>query len=288
MLECDIVDVFSSVITDGNPVAVIHHADDLEEGQMQKLASWIGLPETAFLLRPASPEHDYAVRIFAPSCELPFAGHPSIGALAAQLSRRAEWSDKMVFIQECKSGLVTLDVARLNGDELISVQTPQCAEVRALGEKEALAFGRALGTSRNAKSCEHVGTGAKWIVMGYEQACEVLDAKPDQQAILTLSIENDASGVTIFAPTQDGVADYVVRSFAPRIGVAEDAACGGGNACVAASLAHASRAQVRYTATQGQKLGRNAIIFASGPYEDQRFRLGGHTRIVMSGMLNPQ
>lgn len=77
------VDVFSSVPFRGNPLAVVHDADGLPDDEMAAIARWTNLSETAFLLEPTSAGADYRVRIFTPSSELPFAGHPTLGACAA-------------------------------------------------------------------------------------------------------------------------------------------------------------------------------------------------------------
>ena len=73
------VDVFGSGPLTGNPVAVVHDADDLDDAQMQLFAQWTNLSESTFLLRPTTDEADYRLRIFTPGGELPFAGHPTLG-----------------------------------------------------------------------------------------------------------------------------------------------------------------------------------------------------------------
>lgn len=80
------VNVFSTNPLGGNPLAVIHDADDLSEDQMLALARWTNLSETTFLMRPTHPEADYSVRIFTPGGELPFAGHPTLGSCYAWIS----------------------------------------------------------------------------------------------------------------------------------------------------------------------------------------------------------
>ena len=67
----------------GNPLAVIHDADELSSEQMISLARWTNLSETTFLMKPTSTEADYRVRIFTPGSELPFAGHPTLGSACA-------------------------------------------------------------------------------------------------------------------------------------------------------------------------------------------------------------
>lgn len=70
------VDVFVAAPLGGNPLAVVIDAQGLDDAAMQRFANWTNLSETTFLLPPAQPDADYRVRIFTPSIELPFAGHP--------------------------------------------------------------------------------------------------------------------------------------------------------------------------------------------------------------------
>ena len=79
------VDVFSTAPLLGNPLAVVHDADDLSDAQMAAFARWTNLSETTFLLTPTDPAADYRVRIFTPRGELPFAGHPTLGSAHAWL-----------------------------------------------------------------------------------------------------------------------------------------------------------------------------------------------------------
>ena len=79
------VDVFTDELTLGNPVAVVHDADDLTAQDMADFARWTNLSETTFLLTPTDEQADYRLRIFTPSTELPFAGHPTLGSAHAWL-----------------------------------------------------------------------------------------------------------------------------------------------------------------------------------------------------------
>ena len=74
------IDVFTATPYRGNPLAVVLQADDLDDAAMQGFARWTNLSETTFLLPPTDPAADYRVRIFTPFGELPFAGHPTVGA----------------------------------------------------------------------------------------------------------------------------------------------------------------------------------------------------------------
>ena len=79
------VDVFSDQPLRGNPLAVVHDAQGLSEGQMADFARWTNLSETTFLLPPVDARADYRLRIFTPGGELQFAGHPTLGSCHAWL-----------------------------------------------------------------------------------------------------------------------------------------------------------------------------------------------------------
>jgi PhzF family phenazine biosynthesis protein len=79
------VNVFSTDPLGGNPLAVVHDAEGVSEGRMAALARWTNLSETTFLLPATDAGADYRVRIFTPSGELPFAGHPTLGSCHAWL-----------------------------------------------------------------------------------------------------------------------------------------------------------------------------------------------------------
>lgn len=79
------VDVFGEQAYRGNPLAVVLDAEGLSDDQMQRFANWTNLSETTFVLTPTDVGADYRVRIFTPSEELPFAGHPTLGTAHAWL-----------------------------------------------------------------------------------------------------------------------------------------------------------------------------------------------------------
>jgi len=108
-LAYEIVDVFTDRPFAGNPLAVVFGAEDLATGQLQALAREFNLSETVFVLSPTVGGATYRVRIFTPERELPFAGHPSVGA-AVTASRRG-WFPPGTVVQECGAGLLPVEVA---------------------------------------------------------------------------------------------------------------------------------------------------------------------------------
>src|SRR5271170_5528714 len=102
------VDVFAEEPFTGNPVAVVHGADGLADEEMRLFARWTNLSETTFLLPPTEDRADYKVRIFTPSHELPFAGHPTLGSAHAWLEAGGLPAGRDLIVQECAAGLVPL------------------------------------------------------------------------------------------------------------------------------------------------------------------------------------
>jgi predicted PhzF superfamily epimerase YddE/YHI9 len=102
------VDVFTETPYLGNPVAVVLGADGLSAEQMQLVARWTNLSETAFVLAPRASGADYQVRIFTPARELPFAGHPTLGTSHAWLEAGGRPADPGSIVQECEAGLITV------------------------------------------------------------------------------------------------------------------------------------------------------------------------------------
>lgn len=108
-LSFDVVDVFAPAPFAGNPLAVVHGGAGLSGARMQALAREFNLSETVFPLAPTQPGADYRARIFTPSSELPFAGHPSVG-VAWVLARDGVIGLGDV-VQECGAGLLPVTVS---------------------------------------------------------------------------------------------------------------------------------------------------------------------------------
>jgi trans-2,3-dihydro-3-hydroxyanthranilate isomerase len=108
LLPYEIVDVFTDRPFTGNPLAVVFGADGLAKDQLQALAREFNLSETAFVLPPTVDDASYRLRIFTPATELPFAGHPSVGAAVSQHRRGLVAAGDLR--QECGAGLLPVRV----------------------------------------------------------------------------------------------------------------------------------------------------------------------------------
>lgn len=265
------LDVFSSVLGLGNPLAVVHDADSLTTEEMARFARWTNLSETAFLLTPTDERADYRVRIFTPGRELPFAGHPTLGSARAWVIGGGA-ARNGALVQECGAGLVRV---RQNGTAF-AFEAP--ALVRN-GPVEAGIRSRvvaALGVKHAAvRAIEHIDNGPGWIGVLLESADAVLSIEPDFAGVDDLHI-----GV-LGAAAPEHPADFEMRAFAPAIGVAEDPVTGSLAAGFARWLIPSAQAPPRFTIRQGTRLQRNGTIRID--LEDDVVWVGGDTVVGVSG-----
>src|SRR5687767_2510131 len=145
-LRYAIVDVFAEAPLQGNPAAIVFDADALDGARMQAIAREFNLSETAFILKPRDPAHTAHVRLFTPGSEVPFAGHPNIGAAFALANDRPSRSDDLVF--EEKAGLVRLRLVR-DGERAIgaSLTAPQTVSTQEAPSVAAVAAALSLKES---------------------------------------------------------------------------------------------------------------------------------------------
>ncbi|MEV0897888.1 PhzF family phenazine biosynthesis protein [Actinoplanes sp. NPDC049802] len=162
-LAYEIVDVFTDRPFAGNPLAVVFGAEQLATGQMRSLAAEFNLSETVFLLPPSTTGATYRARIFTPEGEIPFAGHPSVGA-AVTAMRRGLFAAGEV-IQECGAGLLPITVTAAGGATLTGA-TPRLGEpldpaplLAAAGLTAADYAGDDLAAPRSA------GCGLDWVLL---------------------------------------------------------------------------------------------------------------------------
>src|SRR3569623_3436047 len=109
-LDYLLLDVFTRDRLSGNPLAVVLRADGLLDNQMQRIASEFNLSETVFLTKPHLDRHSAALRIFTPQVELPFAGHPTVGAAVAL---GLELKSSAIRIEE-KIGIITCVIEKID------------------------------------------------------------------------------------------------------------------------------------------------------------------------------
>jgi trans-2,3-dihydro-3-hydroxyanthranilate isomerase len=253
VLEYEIVDVFAPRAFAGNPLAVVFDADGLTTEQCQALANEFHLSETSFLCAPTEPGADYRVRIFTPYAELPFAGHPSVGA-AHTLVRTGRLAAGTVR-QECGAGVLPIEVtddgATLTGGRPTIEDGPDPEDLA-----EALGLSRAdpVGLPAHVAGC-----GLPFAFLAVRP--QVVDeARPDPAALGELGVGEGVSVLSWDAATSTAYA----RVFANDLSWGEDpatgsAALGTGVWLVACGLLPDDGA-ASYTVRQGEKLGRPSVL----------------------------
>jgi PhzF family phenazine biosynthesis protein len=282
------VDVFTTRPFFGNPVAVVLDGDGLDTAAMQRIAAWTNLSETTFVLRPIAAGADYALRIFTPRAELPFAGHPTVGTAHAVLEA-GRVAAKPELRQQCGAGVLRLAIEGSGRERRIAVEAPAAA-LEPLGAEALPEVERALGARLAPGSTgQIVAVGPRWLTLMLADAGAVRGLAPDMAAVAAVSRKLRATGITVFAPDRGSGHDVVVRSFAPGEGVPEDPVCGSGNAAVGAWLRHAGvtvGAGGRHVASQGRELGRDGYVTVRVDAGTRRLWIGGAAVTCVDGVLH--
>ncbi|MET7822273.1 PhzF family phenazine biosynthesis protein [Micromonospora zamorensis] len=251
-LAYEIVDVFTDRPFAGNPLAVVFGAEVLATEQMQALALEFNLSETVFVLPPTQVGATYRARIFTPVEELPFAGHPSVGA-AVTASRRGMFGVGQV-TQECKAGVLPIEVTASGAT--LTGGTPTLGP--ELDPEPLLEIAGLLAD-------DHIGPAPRVAGCGLE--FPYLPVRPESVARArvnaTAAQRYGVSHVSVFswdAATQTAHA----RVFVPGMGVPEDpatgsAALGLGVWLVASGLLPAEGLS-RYAVRQGVEINRPSSL----------------------------
>jgi trans-2,3-dihydro-3-hydroxyanthranilate isomerase len=271
-----VIDVFTDKALAGNQLAVFTDARDLTSEDMQELAREMNFSESVFVLPATSrDEADVRIRIFTPGNELPFAGHPVLGAafvLGAPLQ-------KIVIRLETASGVVPVTLER-EGPKLVfgSMEQPIPRWEPVANAAEVLA---ALGVAESGLPVERYELGPGHLYVELASAAEVAALQPDLAALERATPD----GANCFA--RDG-ARWKSRMFAPAHGVAEDPATGSAAGPLAIHLARHGRIGwgEQIEIVQGVEIGRPSTLFAQadGSAEQiERVTVGGSAVTVARG-----
>ncbi len=161
-----------------NPLAVVMPTSDAEPAvdDMQRCAAWLNYSETVFLLRPSDARADYRVRIFTTTGELPFAGHPTLGACSVWLNVHAGVVTKNILQQQCGAGLIRIQ-RRANG--MLAFAAPPL--VRS-GPVETARRAALLADLRLAPALvtdvQYCQNGPAWVAVMCTSSQAVLDCDP--------------------------------------------------------------------------------------------------------------
>jgi PhzF family phenazine biosynthesis protein len=271
----DQLDVFTAEALRGNPLAVVHEAQGLDDARMAAFARWTHLSETTFLLPPTEAGADYRVRIFTPGGELPFAGHPTLGSCHAWLAAGGRPRQPGVVVQQCGVGLVTV---RQEGNRL-AFQAPVLRREPVPAPLLSVVC-EALGLApTHLRGSAILDNGPRWLSLLLDSADTVLGLQPDHARLKGLA------KVGVIAPQRRGAdSDFEVRAFAAQIGVDEDPVTGSLNASLAQWLIGEGLAPADYVAAQGTALGRAGRVYVRS--QDGQVWIGGQVTPCIEGQVS--
>jgi len=288
------LDVFTLTRFAGNPLAVVFESDGLDTEAMQAIAREFNFPETVFVLSARDPEHRAALRIFTPKNELPFAGHPTVGAAVAFARLKGERQQKFVLSE--KIGPISCGVTLRDADSgEASFALPQLPkQVGATPDRDAMA--RALGLAPTdigeglAAGCWSAGVSFACVPIKTLNAIE--RARPDQTCFdQTFGNSGPGRAYLFCDETQDSSSHFHARMFAPGMGIAEDPATGSAAAALAgliAAQAGLTDGTHRFRIEQGYEMERPSQIDLTLIIEGGKLaagQIGGGAIVVTEGTI---
>ncbi len=286
------VDVFTDQRFTGNPLAVFPDAAGLSDAEMQALAAELNLSETTFVLTPKDPANTARIRIFNPTAEMPFAGHPMIGTAFVLACTGVGNGETMTF--EVPAGLVSVALENDGSGQVVggTITAPQPLTTGSDIPVETLADCLGIDPQDVVTSGHRplvVSVGHAFIMAQVTQAA-LPNCLPDLAAFRRAAAQTPEMGgrfaVHVYAGTGDQIS---ARMFAPLAGTFEDPATGSANAALAALLLSlGSEAKAQFTIRQGVKMGRPSLIRASAWRKGSAIRasVGGRCVPVFSGAVN--
>ncbi|MCZ4091539.1 PhzF family phenazine biosynthesis protein [Sinorhizobium psoraleae] len=267
------VDVFTSERFAGNQLAVIPDARGLTDRQMQAIATEFGYSEVTFVLPPGDPANTARVRIFTPTTEVPFAGHPNVGT-AFVLGRQSEIFGKLPGDHlrfEEKAGLV--EVALLRQESVVtgaSIVAPQQLAVGPIIDTATIAACASLRPERVSDRCHapvRISVGLPFAVAEIRDVETLATARPNvsafDEANARYPLAENSFSLFLYARTQQQPWQVRARMFAPLDNVIEDPATGSACAALGAylvSLLPDADAEIELTIEQGVEMGRRSLI----------------------------
>lgn len=286
-----LLDVFTSERLKGNPLAVVLNADALLDDQMQAIAREFNLSETVFIKRPQAVKHTAAVRIFTPETELPFAGHPTVGA-AVVLGLQTRSS--AIRIEE-QVGLITCVMEKVDkGRGAARFALPRLP-AEAGQPPDARRIAGTLGIEPEEVGCgvyrpAVYSAGVPYYLVPVRDAAVLKRVRPERRGWSEVYPEGHNS-VYVFTETPGERGNrFAARMFSPGMGLGEDPATGSAAAALIGLLAkYANPGQTEFVLRQGDEMGRPSRITVQFRKEGDELThggIGGEAVIIGEGTLD--
>ncbi len=266
-----ILDVFATGKYTGNQLAVCLEAGDLTDIQMQQIAREFNFSETTFVTNSELVNGGYNTRIFTPTTELPFAGHPTLGTAFAIQQELIKQPIERINLNY-QVGQIPVDLNYLNGKPDILWMHQQQPKFYDPVDVEMLAA--VIGVSPTDVDerypIEPVSTGLPCIIMPLKTMAAVSQAKLNLDLYYRAIANLPAQAILVFCPeTIDPHRQLHVRVFTEYFGIPEDPATGSANGCLAAYLAkyqYFGSPNLDITVEQGIEMGRSSLLYLRANY----------------------
>ena len=293
-MEFHTLDVFTQTPFAGNPLAIVLGADDLSTAQMQTIAREYNLSETIFVQTPDNPAHTAKVRIFFPTAEIPFAGHPTIGCAILLAEQQNGLDDFNVEITlEEVAGLVPVRVIRTNGVTHAEFTAPVIPFAHDGTTPSLDLVATALGLSASdigfdGHECSVWQGGPAFVYVPVATRAALAKAQVVNPALSEITKTAKTNSVYLYC--RDG-AGYSARMFAPNDGISEDPATGSASAILATQLLASGElvsGKNNVSLKQGVDMGRPSDIALSVDIVDdtiQAVRIGGTAVHISTGTI---
>ncbi len=293
------MNVFTDHAQGGNPLVIVDDAQGLSSNEMLAIAHRFNVSETVFLLPPENPAHNAKIKIFTPTTEVPFAGHPTIGTAIFLASRRYgkidSEQDALVVLEE-KAGLVRVGVKLLpDRPAFAEFDTPQLPQPGTrVPDRASLSMVLGLTTSELGFE-NHVpsvyGVGLEFVLVPISGLDAMARIEVSEAAWRNVLGPGLGSLFVYCRDTQHSKSHFHARVFAPLLGIDEDPATGSAAAAFAGAIHKFDAPREgthRYLIEQGFEMGRPSKISLELVVDHgtlHAVRIGGQAIHVESGVL---
>ncbi len=263
------LDVFTDQALAGNPLAVVHDCEGLDENAMQAIAAEFNLSETVFVMPPDNPDHAARIRIFTPVHELPFAGHPTVGT-AILLSKLRSMDDGAELVLEENVGPVVCRISDANANRTARFGLPRVSQpvdwtfdsglvAESIGLKES-----DLGFDNHTLSLWNGGVPYTMVPVRSIECVRQVSLDTAKLAQVEPVVDGLAANLYVYCRGGEGAdAAFHARMFAPLWGIPEDPATGSAVASFSGQIAACEMAgdeTATFLIEQGYEMGRPSQI----------------------------
>jgi trans-2,3-dihydro-3-hydroxyanthranilate isomerase len=261
-----IVDVFAEKKYAGNQLAVFTEAGEISDDEMQLFAKEMNYSETTFILSEKKRNGGYDVRIFTPTQEIPFAGHPTLGtAFVIQQEIIREPVDKVIL--NLPVGQIPVAMSFSNGEVDDLWMEQKHPEFGAELDKATIAKALTIdeGDIDDKLPVEEVSTGLPFMIIPLNTLEAVKKARVDTDVFFGLIEKTEAKAPLIFCPeAYDPKNDLNCRVFVDYYDIPEDPATGSANGCLAGYLVkhrYFGESRINVRVEQGYEIGRPSLLY---------------------------